>query len=315
MLDALAQAGRLSVSGLSCYRGPIGTLLWDDRPRPVKAILTGISSGGYTWEYAAKPDGGAYSGFVAGQGIAYEANGATGLVGMVVTLWPSEAADWRFQYVKSGAPNCKGKHNELVFRLTGCFLPVPGASVQFIAGGVTVYSGTTDGGGGVVISEPLPNTYTINWSFNCYSGSTSATITAACSNATASVDLLSVAAPGSQCCEGCIYPLPGSLHITTVAGTFPLTLVFGSDPTRWSTEGGSTYSCGGTEYFFTITVDCTGGVSLFWLGSPCNCADSINPITVAFPCSCTFGTISGTFPATGVNGCPNPLAGGFTIGL
>jgi hypothetical protein len=222
---------------------------------------------------------------------------------------------WVAESRKSTPSNpCQGKHNSLIFRLTGCFLPVPGASVQFIADGVTVFTGTTDGGGGVVMTEPKPNTYTINWSFDCYSGSTSATVTAACIDVAASADLLSFAAPGSQCCEGCIYPIPGSLHITTAIGTFPLNLVFGSSPTRYSTGGGTTYECGGTGYFFTITVDCTGAVGLAWHGSSCNCEDGAN-VTVAFPCSCTFGTVSGIFPATGVNGCPNPLAGGFTIGL
>jgi hypothetical protein len=220
MVDALAQAGRLSVSGFSCYRGPIGTLLWDDRPRLVKAILTGTSGGGYSWEHAAKADGGAYSGFVAGAGVAYEANGATGLVGQVVTLWPSEAADWRFQFVRSGNPKWTFKVKN------GCDGSLlAGAVVTLQQGGVTIATCTTGDGTGLTalgqctLSVPS-GTYDVTIAHEGYttysdtltlSGSLLTTVTLAIATGAICV---------SGCCSGTSIALPSELVITDDNGTW-----------------------------------------------------------------------------------------------
>lgn len=98
-----------------------------------------------------------------------------------------------------------------VFRLThanGC--AAVGATVDFLVGGVIVFSGTTDSNGRILFPGASASiTYTINWSF---AGLTGTLTSVGCAGAQTE----STVPPGYV--QNCVFPIP-TLYITDKAGT------------------------------------------------------------------------------------------------
>lgn len=139
-------AGGWTAAPLSALRGPTGNLSRDGTVKPFPAKLSG-SGNPYSFAQVYAATGGGWTALPHGiTGTnAYEANDLDGLNNEVVTLYPSSANDFRFQWVGHNRPPL-GYIGAIVRRCNSGQAPV-GTTVDLIQGGVitavTINSGGT----------------------------------------------------------------------------------------------------------------------------------------------------------------------------
>jgi hypothetical protein len=176
------------------------------------------------------------------------------------------------------------------YELLGCttgvtVCPVVGATVDFVLGGVTVFSGTTNSIGRTTYNNPSPGAYTINWSVpnTGFSGTASITISSACESR-ALTHTITADNVTTVCFAGCAVPIPEpALFITDGAGTRLLSacVVFGGAAIQTVLISNGT-ACGAPNWTVRYSEKA---------GSPC-------------PFTFLSGSVS-DHPATG--GCARPL--------
>jgi hypothetical protein len=258
--------------------------------------------------------------------------------------------DYRWVAESGGKPKCTGRGNKLTLTLTGCGLnPVPGASVDFILGGSTVSSTTTNGSGIATYNEPDPGTYSIRWTISGITngGAATATVPNSCNNVNANESILGYMPSGYSpfgfpprwyCCSGCFWPWPNTLYLTAASGTHTLTgFINVLGVPSWGISR-VPYTYGGKSYYINYSVGCDGlGVNwyrtLFTTTNcsagfpPCtndpdgavslSCNDSVGAPGIGITCDYPFAGFSGTIPGTSVSppncGSICPVAGPYTV--
>jgi hypothetical protein len=334
IVDGANWMSRFNVApGFGMISTAAGPVVYDARPQKIWAKLSGTTSP-YSWSQVYGGGDGTFtvlSGGLSGTTNASEYNSHGGLNNVIVQLEQWGALDFRFfAPSRTSYPNpCIGSGNSLSFQLLGCPTnsPVPGASVDFILGGATIFSGTTDGSGSVSVSGAAPGSYTISWTYGSLSGSTSATISGACSSASRSANLVTVAGASNYgCCSfgtGCLLPLPKTLFITDSNGTTALSLTSLGSRILWRAVLVGPPSI---EY----QLDCDGTLTAIYCSvfSPCfNCSPptgnsgplpgnttDAQRLSLGSLCNYPFAGLSGTW--TGVGGCgygTGIITGPFTI--
>jgi hypothetical protein len=223
--------------------GGMTLLTLKQRPR-FAGLVTGPSGTGYVVEEAAfNATTGVTSLLAGGRSVAAtEYNLATNVpVGSAVDVHHTEAGDWRFEYIRGGNVTGCGAVNYYVC-VTACHdggeVTVV-ASVRGVTVGtctITVSTHTTPNAGtgccllslsGIEDGDPIVFTY----SLAPYTDATE-TITATCAGGTVTHDFMDTVTEVCHCCQTA--PMPRTLYITTVYGTFPMT--FGlTGFSSWST--------------------------------------------------------------------------------
>lgn len=228
-----------------------------------------------------------------------------------VLLARYEGYRWVAESHSSVTNPCQGHANNLTFQLVGCNgCPVPGATVNFQIGGVTVYTATTNASGVATYPEPPPGTYTVAWSITAYGKTYSGTsfpstlvVGSGCNSPSAGTPFGSITASvGYTCWAACPLPLP-QLYITDAGGTRPNgTCIVAPDGRPFIasfTPGGP---CGGPNW----------GMTQVWAGTPTTCTElsSFNVCNCfTFPPGHIFadGTCGYTTGVAGLGGCQDPF--------
>lgn len=153
------------------WETPYGKSIALALPEPTYAILSGSTSP-YAFVEVRDGPGGTWDTMPNGDsGVAYEANGKSGLDGKVVPIEWTSAGDWRFAWTGFGC--VPGTSSILVTVNDSCAsTALSGATVTVKLGTTTVATGTTDGSGHFSASITSPGNYTLTVSKTGYTTQT-----------------------------------------------------------------------------------------------------------------------------------------------